>query len=66
MSKSHFLTIDFGTSGIKCMVFSQEGIALARQFQSIQYVDAEGLFGIGKEFDAPAVWNMICEMIPLA
>ncbi len=66
MSKPHFLTIDFGTSGIKCMVFSQEGIVLARRFRSIQYVDTEGLFGIGKEFDAPAVWNMICEMIPLA
>jgi autoinducer 2 (AI-2) kinase len=64
MSKSQFLTIDFGTSGIKCMVFSQEGKVLARQFRSIQYVDAEGLFGIGKEFNAPAAWQLICEMIP--
>ncbi|MFX1564839.1 MAG: FGGY-family carbohydrate kinase [Promethearchaeota archaeon] len=66
MSKSQFLTIDFGTSGIKCMVFSQKGKVLARQFRSIQYVDTEGLFGIGKEFDAPAAWHMICEMIPRA
>jgi autoinducer 2 (AI-2) kinase len=65
MPKQHFLTIDFGTSGIKCMVFSTEGTALARQFTPIQYVDTEGLFGIGKEFDAGEVWQTICKMIPL-
>ncbi|MFX1318013.1 MAG: FGGY-family carbohydrate kinase [Promethearchaeota archaeon] len=64
MPKQQFLTIDFGTSGIKCMVFSPEGTVLARQFTPIQYVDTEGLFGIGKEFNAKAVWQTICTMIP--
>ena len=64
MPKQHILTIDFGTSGIKCMVFSPEGAVLARQFTPIQYVDTQGLYGIGKEFDAKAAWQTICTMIP--
>jgi autoinducer 2 (AI-2) kinase len=64
MTKQLLLTIDFGTSGIKCMTFSPQGKVLARQYTPIQYTDAEGLFGIGKEFDANAVWQTICSMIP--
>jgi autoinducer 2 (AI-2) kinase len=64
MTKQILLTIDFGTSGIKCMAFSTKGTLLARQYTPIQYADAEGLFGIGKEFDANAAWQTICSMIP--
>lgn len=66
MPEAQFLTIDFGTSGIKCMLFSPEGTVQARQFVPIHYIDSEGLFGIGKEFDATAAWQKICQMIPLA
>ncbi|MFW9934163.1 MAG: FGGY-family carbohydrate kinase [Candidatus Thorarchaeota archaeon] len=66
MPKEQFLTIDFGTSGIKCMLFTPEGNVQARQFVPIHYIDSEGLFGIGKEFDAPAAWQTICQMIPRA
>ena len=63
MPAQHFLTIDFGTSGIKCMVFSTEGSVLSHQFTPIQYHDSEGLYGIGKEFDAQWAWKTICQMI---
>ncbi len=66
MPAQQFLTLDFGTSGIKCMIFSQEGSVLARQFTPIQYLDSEGLYGIGKEFDAQWAWKTICQMIPKA
>ncbi len=66
MPTQQFLTIDFGTSGIKCMIFSTEGTVIARLFTPIQYFDSEGLMGIGKEFNAPAAWQTICKMIPTA
>ena len=64
MTKPLLLTIDFGTSGIKCMAFSPKGRVLSRQYTPIQYADAEGLFGVGKEFDTKAAWQTICSMIP--
>jgi len=63
MAKQYLLSIDFGTSGIKCIIFTPEGSVLSRQFTPIQYLDSEGLFGIGKEFDAPVAWQTICQMI---
>ncbi|MFX0079669.1 MAG: FGGY-family carbohydrate kinase [Candidatus Hermodarchaeota archaeon] len=63
MPQRQLLTIDFGTSGIKCMVFTPQGKALAKRFVPIQYADSEGLMGIGKEFDAIAAWNTIAKLI---
>jgi sugar (pentulose or hexulose) kinase len=63
MSQQHLLTIDFGTSGIKCMIFTRGGSVLSRHFSPIRYLDSQGLFGIGKEFDAQATWQTICKMI---
>ena len=45
------------------MLFTPEGKSLAKRFTPIQYTDSEGLYGAGKEFDAPAAWNTISEMI---
>ncbi|MFX1300375.1 MAG: FGGY-family carbohydrate kinase [Promethearchaeota archaeon] len=63
MPQRQLLTIDFGTSGIKCMVFTLQGKSIAKRFMPIQYTDSEGLMGIGKEFDAIAAWNTIAKLI---
>jgi len=63
MPKRQLLTIDFGTSGIKCMMFTPQGTSIAKRFVPIQYADSEGLMGIGKEFDAIAAWNTITRLI---
>jgi sugar (pentulose or hexulose) kinase len=63
MPGPHVLTVDFGTSGIKCMVFSSTGDPLARRFTPVSYHDAPGLTGIGKEFDAAAAWTTMAKMI---
>ena len=63
MPGRHLLTVDFGTSGIKCMVFTSSGEVLARRFTPIAYHDAPGLRGIGKEFDATAAWTATTKMI---
>lgn len=64
MPPQQLLTLDFGTSSVKSMIFSTDGKVLSRQFAPIQYLDSEGLYGIGKEFKAAAVWNTIRELIP--
>ncbi|MFX0167716.1 MAG: FGGY-family carbohydrate kinase [Candidatus Hodarchaeota archaeon] len=63
MVSPQLLTIDFGTSGIKCMSFTIAGKATIQQFTPITYLDSEGLMGIGKEFDATKTWAIICRMI---
>lgn len=62
MSTSHLLTIDFGTSGIKCMIFTLKGEVRVRKFTPIEYYDPKGLQGIGKEFDAAEAWKTIGKM----
>ena len=63
MPQQQLLTIDFGTSGIKCMLFSPQGKSLVKRFTPIQYEDSEGLMGVGKEFDATVAWNTISLLI---
>lgn len=63
MPRKLLLTIDFGTSGIKCMIFSLFGKVTTQRFMPVQYMDSEGLSGIGKEFDASAAWLTIAKMI---
>ncbi len=65
MPTQQLLTIDFGTSGIKCMIFTANGHVLSRQFTPIQYIDSEGLSGIGKEFNSKTAWRIIQKMIPI-
>ncbi|MFX1474986.1 MAG: FGGY-family carbohydrate kinase [Promethearchaeota archaeon] len=63
MTSPSLLAIDFGTSGIKCMVFTAQGEVQARQFTIIEYYVPEGLTGIGREFDATFVWKATEKMI---
>jgi sugar (pentulose or hexulose) kinase len=63
MVQDYLLTIDFGTSGIKCTFFTSTGKSLITHFTPIQYLDSEGLSGIGKEFDAASAWITIAKMI---
>ncbi|MFW9832139.1 MAG: FGGY-family carbohydrate kinase [Candidatus Thorarchaeota archaeon] len=64
MSPQLLLVLDFGTSGIKSMIFAPNGKLHSHLFTPIQYQDSDGLSGIGKEFDASAVWKTFCDMIP--
>lgn len=64
MPKQNLLIIDFGTSGIKCMLFTANGKLLSKVFTPIQYQDSEGLTGIGREFNASSAWHTIQDMIP--
>jgi autoinducer 2 (AI-2) kinase len=63
MPQQQLLTIDFGTSGIKCMLFTPHGKSLVKRFKPIKYADSEGLMGVGKEFDAKIAWNTISNSI---
>lgn len=66
MEEKLLFTIDFGTSGIKCMLFTQEGEVRARKFTPIEYYEPKGLQGIGKEFDAAEAWKTICKITKAA
>jgi autoinducer 2 (AI-2) kinase len=63
MALPQLLTIDFGTTGIKCMLFTLSGKSVIQQYAPLTYQDSEGLTGIGKEFDATAAWKTISQMI---
>ncbi len=63
MAQDYILTIDFGTSGIKCILFTPTGKSVVKRFTPIHYLDSEGLSGIGKEFDALDAWTTIAKMI---
>lgn len=63
MAQDNLLTIDFGTSGIKCIIFTSTGKRVIKRYTPIQYYDSEGLSGIGKEFDATGAWITITKMI---
>ncbi len=60
MKKNYILTIDAGTSGVKCGIINFKGDVISLSKVEWEYFTPDGLEEIGKEFNAKEFWEKIC------
>lgn len=63
MDKYYILTVDAGTSGVKCSIVDLKGEIILIVKSPWEYFTPEGLERIGKEFEAEKFWKIITESI---
>ncbi len=62
MSNSYVLSLDMGTSSLKCLIAGMDGSVKALTRKKVTYFSPEGLAPMGKEFSPDEVWQSMCQL----
>ena len=63
MSGQLVLSLDVGTSGVRCLIFDSAGEQVAGGLSTLQYFTPQDAPAIAREFDPRSAWGLVCRLI---